>query len=1306
MKSNGSMNRVYRIVWNAAKCVWQAVCETGKGNGKEKSARRLRRASAVAGLLLAGGALAAPLPNELPSGGTVVAGSATISSSGSRMDVLQTTQKAAIDWQTFNIGSAAHVHFEQPSGGAALNRVLDTNASQIYGKLTSTGQVFLVNPNGVLFAPGAQVDVGGLVASTLGISNTDFMAGNYKFEGASSNAIINQGNITAAPGGTIALIAAKITNEGTLTAEKGNVLLGAGSKVTLDMGGPVKLQIENDALETLIENGGAIKADGGVVWLTSQAANNLASSVINNTGVIEAQNLATGEKGEVILFAHGGHMQVGGTIKAEGGFVETSGKTFGVTEGATVRAAHWLIDPNEITIDAAMATTLEGQLSGSGTASVQTSAHDAADPGNIVIAAPMSWGSGTLTLKAHNNINVNALMSITNTGGIVLNYGWDGASAYGTRGGINMAMNAAKNAFTGRIDVASTGSVSINDTAYTIIRDRAGLAAMASGLTGKYVLGTDFALGATNWTRIGYREGGGVWTTVFSGVLNGLGHTVSGLTMTTANLNNSTESGLFGRVNNGTVSNIGVTDVAITAGATSHHYIGALAGNVDGTTKISNVFSTGSITAESQNVGGLIGAFGTGSVGAIDNAHSSVAINAAGVSDTSAYRTGGLIGIANGIISNSSASGVVKGYNSVGGLIGVFSSYQAIALSNSYATGAVFGARDVGGLIGDASSGAAATTITKSYAIGNVTGTGADVGGLVGNQGYYVQLKESYASGNVVGDTRVGGLVGLYDGQIGGGLVENSYATGSVSGTNEVGGLLGMQLGNISKSFAYGQVTGSGASVRGLVGSRAVGTVTSSFYDSTANPSLSTDAYNVGKTTADLKKSATFTGWDIVEDSSIAVGSAYPQLRWKATGVGAGSSVWVIGPSGTPVTYTFDALSGTYTYNGNPYSLTNLWSASSLFGATYSSWALGTDYNFKQGGSTVTSFTNAGTYSSITVDILKSGFVAASSGNTAGSFTIAKAPLTVTANNVSTTYNGNAYAGTPGVTYSGFVTPTGGSQETTSVLGGTLAYAYSTANPTNAASYTITPSGYTSDNYQFTYYNGTLSVDKKALTVTGLTASNKIFDGTTTTTVTGAPVLNGVIGSDLANVSLTGTAAGQFADASVGNNKSVLLTGLTLTGSASGNYSLTAPAGFTASIGADRVLETAVANAQAAVQSSMPMGSSNPSSASTSDTIPSQLLSTALPTVVPTGGSTTLPVFAVSGGLALVQLSPAEGQQGGQGGGSGTTNIQSVAELPRDVGGRDPLGFMRVFVVGGGLNLAPVALNAFGQAPLGNINNQ
>lgn len=328
-KSNGSMNRVFRVVWNAAKSVWQAVSEvaTGHPGGQSGKAARLARRGWRWFTLAAGTLVMLSLPaayaqtplaaNALPTGGNVVAGSASINTSGSRMDISQTTIKAAIDWQTFNIGSAAHVHFAQPAGGATLNRVLDTNASQIFGKLTATGQVFLVNPNGVFFAPGAQVDVGSLVASTLNIKPEDFMAGNYRFEGGSSNAIINQGNITArgdGNGGMIAMIAAKIVNQGTLTATKGNVLLGAGSKVTLDMGGPVKLQVEEGAINALIESGGAIRAQGGTVLLTAKAAGDLAATVINHTGLIEAQTLKTGERGEVVLLADGGELKISGNI--------------------------------------------------------------------------------------------------------------------------------------------------------------------------------------------------------------------------------------------------------------------------------------------------------------------------------------------------------------------------------------------------------------------------------------------------------------------------------------------------------------------------------------------------------------------------------------------------------------------------------------------------------------------------------------------------------------------------------------------------------------------------------------------------------------------------------------------------------------------------------------------------------------------------------------------------------------------------------------------------------------------------------
>lgn len=427
---NASLNHTYRLVWNEALNAFVAVAEfaRGKGKGGQRGVRLLATGVMATGML--GSAWAS---GALPTGGNVVAGSGSIQQSGNNLTVQQGSGKLVIDWNSFSIGQGNTVTFVQPSASAvALNRVLGSDVSVIQGALNANGMVFLVNPNGVLFTSTAQVNVGGLVASTLNIRNEDFLAGNHRFEGSTSNAIINQGNITAAPGGTIALIAAKITNDGQLTANQGNVLLGAGSKVTLDMGGPVKLQIENDALETLISNGGVIKADGGTVWLTSQAANNLASSVINNTGRIEANSLGTNQNGEVILFAHGGTLNLGGEIQAKGGFVETSGKQFAIQPGAKVEAAKWLIDPVNITIDSTLAGTINSALA-SGDVTITTdgactgvTCSGTGSDGNIDVNADLTWSSNqTLKLSAANNINVNANITHTGTslGGVIFLYG-------------------------------------------------------------------------------------------------------------------------------------------------------------------------------------------------------------------------------------------------------------------------------------------------------------------------------------------------------------------------------------------------------------------------------------------------------------------------------------------------------------------------------------------------------------------------------------------------------------------------------------------------------------------------------------------------------------------------------------------------------------------------------------------------------------------------------------------------------------------------------------------------------------------
>jgi filamentous hemagglutinin family protein len=429
------MNLIFRTIWNAQAQAWQAVSEIARGRSKSSSVS-VPSALLGATLLAASSAWA-----QLPSGGHVSVGTGNIGTEGQTMTVTQGSDKLSINWQSFSVGEGHSVNFVQPSTSAvALNRVVGGDVSTIQGAINANGKVFLVNPNGILFTPTAQVNVGGIVASTLNISDEDFMADQLVFQGSSSNAIVNQGNIRAADGGTVALIAAKISNEGSLTANGGNVLLGAGSKVTLDLGGPVKLLVDNDDLETLIDNGGAIKADGGTVLLTSQAAANLASSVINNTGRIEANQLNTNQKGEVVLFAHGGQMNLGGMVSAEGGFVETSGKFFEVQAGAQVNAADWLIDPVNINIDATMAGTIEAALT-AGNVTVTTdgactgvTCTGVGSDGDITVNADIAWSTNqTLTLSAYRNIVVNDNISHTgSSGGVVFLYGQGSTDGLGS----------------------------------------------------------------------------------------------------------------------------------------------------------------------------------------------------------------------------------------------------------------------------------------------------------------------------------------------------------------------------------------------------------------------------------------------------------------------------------------------------------------------------------------------------------------------------------------------------------------------------------------------------------------------------------------------------------------------------------------------------------------------------------------------------------------------------------------------------------------------------------------------------------
>jgi fibronectin-binding autotransporter adhesin len=257
MNRHSSLNRIYRLVWNEGLRAWVPTSENSRGRKKRngRSATAWARLLASLGLGLTAHALAAgvpgsvsptvipPAPTTLPTGGKVVAGTGTIHSSSTAdsavLNVDQTSQRAVINWNTFNLGSAAQVNFNQPGADSAtLNRVLDSNPSQIFGKINAPGQVFLTNPNGVYFGKSAVVDVGSLTATTGSIGDADFMAGKLTFErNGATGSVVNEGELHARLGGYIALLAPEVRNSGIIVARMGTVALAAGESVTLNLDG-------------------------------------------------------------------------------------------------------------------------------------------------------------------------------------------------------------------------------------------------------------------------------------------------------------------------------------------------------------------------------------------------------------------------------------------------------------------------------------------------------------------------------------------------------------------------------------------------------------------------------------------------------------------------------------------------------------------------------------------------------------------------------------------------------------------------------------------------------------------------------------------------------------------------------------------------------------------------------------------------------------------------------------------------------------------------------------------------------------
>ncbi len=274
-----------------------------RGTAYSEGYRLLCAALAFIQILLP--ALAAALPTD----GHVAGGQATIHQTNPKaLTIQQATDKAILNWKSFSIAADEAVRFIQPSTSSiALNRVIGVDPSVILGRLQSNGRIFLINPNGILFGDGAQINVGGLLATTLQIRNGDFMAGRFLFAQDPTRTlgtVINQGTIHVSDHGFVFLVAPGVANEGLIVANLGTTVLGSSQKLTLDLmgdglinyaiSGKVLDQVkgpDGKPLSSAVSNTGTIQANGGQVILSARASADVFSSVVNQSGVIRAQSL-------------------------------------------------------------------------------------------------------------------------------------------------------------------------------------------------------------------------------------------------------------------------------------------------------------------------------------------------------------------------------------------------------------------------------------------------------------------------------------------------------------------------------------------------------------------------------------------------------------------------------------------------------------------------------------------------------------------------------------------------------------------------------------------------------------------------------------------------------------------------------------------------------------------------------------------------------------------------------------------------------------------------------------------------------
>ncbi|WP_295481267.1 YDG domain-containing protein [uncultured Pseudomonas sp.] len=1125
------MNHVYRLVWSPAQQALIAVSELTLGPGK-KSLRKL----SVAVMVMA--SAATPLAHAGPQGGEITAGAGSISQAGTTTTITQGTQNLSVNWQSFNTSSAESVKFVQPSSSAiAVNRISDVNPTQFFGQLDANGKVYLVNPNGIVFGAGSQVNVGGLVASTLDISDRSLSDPARTFSGNGAGSIVNQGTITTAQGGYVAFLGNKVDNQGTINTPGGTAALAAGSEVTLSFTGDklVNLQVDKSTLQGLASNGGLVQADGGTVLMSAGAKDAVLASVVNNTGIVQARSVQN-INGTIVL---GGGAD---STVSNSGTLDASGTQVGQT-GGTVKVLG-----ETVTLAAQSAIDVSGDLAG-GTALVG---------GNFLGAGP-ERNAKAVTVAAGSRIKADAISQ--GKGGKVAVWS-DGSTTF----------NGAISAQAGR-NGGDGGSVETSGKQLSVGTAAAVTTQASKGQAGEWLLDPqDLRIGgfSPDPYDINYDQ-------ISQALANNNVTIKTGQSVSCAGVGCS--AGVSG---NGDI--ILLDGISIGSGywtGSTTLTLSALR-NIDfqGSAIIDAGGGSGNIVLRADNMATGTGTVLMGTYGSVYASSGSVKFyynptsytsptpyetlvdpgnnKLVNASNFNAYMLVNVVGSAASKTYDGTTSGVVSGLS----VLGSGPSDATVDLSAATASFADknAGANKAVTISGVTLSGPGAS----KYALNGLDSKTATINkatltltGVTANSKTYDGTTAATLSGTATGNGIIAGDAVSVVGS-GAGSSFDSKNVGTAKAVTLNGYTLsGASAGNYNLVMPTGltaNVTRANLAVSGV-------SAQSKTYDGGTGATLSGTAAVSALGSDVVAVSGTGTG--TFADKNAGSGKAVTVGGYTLVGTDAGNYN-IVQPTGVTATISKAnlAVSGIAVadkvYDGT--------TAASLAGSATVAPIGGDVVSVTGSGSASFADKNVGANKAVSV------FGYALSGADAGNYQLAPSSgLTASISKADLALSGivasdKTYDGTRAATLSGFavVQPIGA--DVVSVSGsGSGQFVDKNAGTGKTVSVTgYGLSGADAGNYNLVLpSNLTANIGKTSLVVSGITAGDKTYDGGTAATLNGTASV-AALGSDVVSVGGTGTA--EFADKNAGSGKAVSVTGYTLVGADAGNYNAVQPSGLTATI--------------------------------------------------------------------------------------------------------------------------------------------